>query len=230
MSFARWGLGVGWTNREGVYQPFNDPRHVGILEQQFNLENGPTRHICDQVIGHLKALDIPSLWFVTDMTGTGEGAHSIIGTEYANAGPIMGIMYGSAATELKIMDEDAKKANDTCADLITEMYYATAMWLEHRYLFIAPGVASIDLKRELCTRRYAIVGKPPKRKIESKDEYRARGNPSPDCSDSLVQITQLLRTRGPFRPELVPSEKRSEPPIIQSSIVDTISWMSMKDD
>lgn len=230
VTLARWGESVGYTDNMGEFHPFEKVRDVGQVEQQFNLENGDTRSISSQTIGHLKALGISSYWFVTDMTGTGEGCHSIVNTEYHAEGPILGIMYGARPTVMKIMGEDKSTAEETCNDLITEMYYATSMWLEHHYLFIAPGCASAELKRELCTRRYDISGKPPRRRCESKKEYKARGNSSPDCSDSMVQIVQLFRTRGPFKPEMVPgSTENPQTMEVETSVVDVIPFMSMRD-
>lgn len=67
-------------------------------------------------------------------------------------------------------------------DQITEAWFNVAEKIK-KMSFHCP--ADKTLIRQLCSRRYSLTSKG-KLKVESKDDYKARGNESPDRADALV--------------------------------------------
>lgn len=207
MTIGRWGRVVGWKTKQGKEIRFERPRNGLQVEQQFNLKKGNTLDMAEEVISVSKNLRIPPLWLIVDRTGNGEGIQDALRKNY---GPeVVGVHYGEKATELRVLDDDDRKPSELYDGVVTELWFAARRWMEFQYVLFGPALKMTDLTHQLTTRRYK-QSKGEKVRVESKDEYKARGNRSPDEADSFTLLIHLVRTRGEFEAVMVEKPRRIE--------------------
>ena len=97
-----------------------------------------------------------------------------------------------AATEIKILAEDTETPNQLYERLVTELWYAMRKFFEHSYVKISPTVPTERLFHELTTRQFNTSARG-KIKVETKIDYKSRGNKSPDYADSLSLLIHCVR-------------------------------------
>jgi hypothetical protein len=113
---------------------------------------------------------------------------------------IQGVNYSSSTTTLKVMEEDAKTADEEFDRIDTELWFAAAAWMEFHTLLIHPAIDMTNLTDQLTNRRFRVVAG--RRKVESKKDYKARlAKESPDEADSLTLFVHAARVAR----QLVPS-------------------------
>jgi hypothetical protein len=91
------------------------------------------------------------------------------------------------------MVEDQKTPFELYERLFTELLFGVRKWLEYDYLKFSKNFESPELANQLTTRLFRQKGE--RVQIESKKEYKSRGNSSPDHADSLSLLVYLARER-----------------------------------
>jgi hypothetical protein len=126
-----------------------------------------------------------------DGTGVGAGAHSIMCDK---RGDVLGISYGTSASEVSVMSDDERTAKETYVNTAAELWYSARRWMESKLLMISPKI-SIEVDKELSGRRGSPSGY--RYRVERKDKYKNRNKgKSPDKAESLIQLVHLVRMRG----------------------------------
>lgn len=213
MAVARWGLASGWKDHMGRKEIFMDrlnvkmerPRHVLQIDQILPLTKyDDTVKMAEEIIGRCKMLRITPEWVALDKTSIGLGTYSHLNKVW---GECLGIQWNEKATEGKILAEDTEGADKQCDGVMSEMWWAFRRWLDERCraVLINPIIPPQPIHTQLTSRRY----KTGKRgvKLESKEEYKARNQASPDESDALVMLVHLVRMKGKVLPGLLEEQK-----------------------
>jgi hypothetical protein len=211
MYIGRYGLASGFRDKDGQLIKFTDrltgegvpkPRHVLHVEGYFELpQNKDTIHRSRQIIDLCKKLKIDAEFVVLDKSGNGSGVYDYLRMYW---GDVLGIMWGEDSSELKVLADDDPdlKPKDLYDRMSSELWFATKRWLEAGAIYIGCNIPNDPLFKELSSRRYK-TGTRNRIRTESKDDYKARGNDSPDHADSFVMLQQLLRTRCEAIPGLL---------------------------
>jgi len=242
MTVGRFGLSLGYSVN-GINTMFDKPKYGLQAEIQFELlkddpeidpakKKTQTVFLADQIKKNCKDLAIKPYWVIVDRTGNGTGVHDLLMTPSDGMGggylgpEVVGIHYGSGATDLKMFADSTEKASDLYDGIVTELFFATRNYLEFDYLKISPSMNVDVLTEELCSRRF----KPSRKtKIEGKKEYKARGNSSPDRADSLTMMVHLVRMREGFEASMLEvSGSREVMPELGE--VDTLRFLNFHDD
>lgn len=216
LTTGKYGLAQSWADERGKEWFLPAPRWVIYAEQQFQIEKqyfeGKPDAILmgDEIVEICTRLHVAPEWFSMDKTGNGMGVHDYLRHKLGPA--LLGIEWGEAATELKVMDEDTKVAKEQFQGIVSEMWFVARQWAEFDLLKISPRIQSRRLIQQLSNRKYSYVTKA-LRKAESKKDYKKRPpHESPDDADSLIMAPQLIRGRGFEKPAMIPQpKKRSKP-------------------
>ncbi len=157
---------------------FKTPKWVIEVQSQFPIQKGNTIHMGADIISLCKSLRIRPEWFIMDATGNATGLRDYLLLAF---GAILGVKWGEKSTDKKILEESTEPANLLFPDIVTEMWFSYAEWLEFGYIRHAPLLQTAPLFSELSSRRFSRIGKT-MRRVESKDAYKANnGGKSPDC-------------------------------------------------
>lgn len=201
MTVGRYGAATGWRRRPTVQSPDGEvvpfrtfdgkPTRKNVLQidQQFKLPKAETLQMAKQIREMCEKAGVDPEWLCVDRTVNGAGVHDYL---KATWGPVKGVNPSFAATEMKILAEDTETPNDLYERLVTELWYATRKFIEHTYMKIGPTIPTERLFHELTTRQFNTSARG-KIKVESKPEYRSRGNKSPDYADSLTLLLHGVR-------------------------------------
>lgn len=220
---ARVGDAKGWTDMAGKYHEFDKVRVAIQLEQLFPLKKGRTEAMGEQMIRLANQLKVNPSMMAVDRTGNGTGIHDYLRYRFGDA--VMGLMFGEAATEKKVLLEDLKRACDEYDGLVTELYFATRKFLEFGYMKISPGVRLERLLPELSGRQYRI-GSKGKVRVESKKEYKHRGNrKSPDEADAVTIMVHLVRHRSEIMPAMLATPEHFAP-TVATGVVDELDSLT----
>lgn len=210
MAVFRWGLAKGIRKADGKYVEFTDrtsagkkrPRYVMEIAQVVQMQKSyDTIQMAEEIMGRCNMLNISPEWCAVDMTGSGFGTYSHLKKYW---GEVVGINWSNAATDGKVLAEDAEPASSRYSGISSEMWFAFREWLNPSVgaLVINPIVPSSPLNQELSQRRFRY-SKNGTFKVESKDEYKARNQKSPDTADSVIMTVQLVRQKSPVLPGIV---------------------------
>jgi hypothetical protein len=217
LTVGRFGMATGY-NFKGKIIPFPKPKWALQAESQFDLiKEDPsgkmtqTPWLSHQVKMHCKTLNIKAYWLIVDRTGNGTGVHDTLRSDPPEGlgDEVVGIHYGLAATDMRLFAESTQKASELYDGIVTELFFAVRNFLEMDYLKISPSMDIDSLTEQLCTRRFKN-GRAKLVRVESKGEYKARGNPSPDKADSLSLLVHLVRMREGFEAMLTATGGRRE--------------------
>jgi len=226
MTVGRFGFASGWTKYNGEIVKFLDPSNPKIyksrpvlqLDQQLMLakSNSPTE-LAKEIKGKCIMMGIEPEWVVIDGTGAGAGTASFLKEYWGN---IMMIEWGRGATQFKVLAEDNNMAKDRYDTIISEMHFAFKEWLNPDIcaLLIHPQISSNPINTQMSTRRFRYV-KGGKMSVESKSEYKARNQRSPDEHDCAIQLVQLIRTRAQVLPGMAKQIDNRKIPDDDRSIV-----------
>lgn len=205
---GRWGAAAGWRKANGETEWFvnrADPtqrinKHVAVLDQIFQIPKTPsTVEIITEVMGRAKLLGIAPEDCVFDKTGNAAGVWSHAKKYW---GDVLGVDFGSKASEDKILAEDQMTAYDVCDGKVTELWMALKRWYDPVVcaFMINPIIPSSPIATELTTRRYRNV-KGGRIRIEPKEEYKSRNSGvSPDSADLATLLVEWCRQRGGVTP------------------------------
>lgn len=213
---GRWGLASGWRDHLNTWHPFKDrlnvavdkPRHVLQIDGMFPLaQYDDTVRMSEEIIARCKTLQIPPEWVGVDKTGYGFGTWSHLRKVW---GDVIGIAWNEKATESKILSDDQEGADKQCDGVMSEMWWALRRWLDPRCcaVLINPIIPPQPIHTQLTSRRYKTG--PRGIKVESKEEYKARNQNSPDEADALVMLVHVVRKNTDVLPGLV-DEKTNRP-------------------
>lgn len=223
-SVAKFGEVIG----DNLIPEFEKLRYGLQVEQQIKLENGDTIAVTSQLRDIAKSLNIPPEWVAVDCTGNGAGIHDLMKQVYGPA--VLGVNYGHAATDLKVLDDDTEIASKIYSMITTELFFSVRKYLEFGYMYFSNTVEMGDLTKELTTRKFKQVSKG-RVQIESKKEYKKRTlNKSPDKADSLAILVHLIRVRSKFRAAMLVNAPQSHQQLnYNPGIVDTMGFTSFDD-
>jgi hypothetical protein len=196
LTAGKYGIAIGFQPFNGEYQDFRDnPRYAIQAEQQFSIEKGKTQVMAKNIVKILRGLRVTPEWFAMDKTGNARGLYDLL-SDSEVYGDILGIEWGEAATDKKILEEDNDTAEERYEGIVTEMWFAFSAYAEYGFIKLAPVIPIVPLLTQLVGRQYKRAGKTLQR-AESKKDYKQRNSTkSPDHADSLIMMPHLVRMRG----------------------------------
>lgn len=196
LTAGKYGIAIGFQPFNGEYQDFrNTPRYVIQAEQQFSIEKGKTQAMAKNIVKVLRGLKVTPEWFAMDKTGNARGLYDLL-SDPDIFGNILGIEWGEAATDKKILEEDSDTAAERYDGVVSEMWFAFAAYAEYGFIKVAPVMPIVPLFTQLVGRQYKRVSKTLQR-AESKKDYKERNSAkSPDHADSLIMMPHLIRLRA----------------------------------
>jgi hypothetical protein len=201
MVLGRCGLSNGYRKPatkefpKGEVVEFKNAQNMRIskyavqVDSIFPLPKGDTTKLVSSSTDTYKGAKVNGNYAGIDRTGNGAGVHDVLLRTF-HAG-VKGINGSSSPTERRILEEDQKLPCDEYAWLISELWFALRKYIEYGFLKIHPNVPQDPLFQELTGRRFLLSGA--KTKVESKKEYRSRGNRSPDRADALTILLHAVR-------------------------------------
>ncbi len=200
MVLGRFGLSSGINYApspafpHGLYIPFVDskkrvqPRQIAQVDKMVTLPPAPTVQMAAEIRRILQSAGVEPEWVVLDRTGNGAGVHDVLREFWS--GSVRGVNYSEKASDRKIAVEDLDTAENIYERMVSELQFAMRKWIEFGYVVIDPSVEFSELKSQLTGRLFA-PGK--KHKVESKRDYKSRGNKSPDEADALSLFIHAVR-------------------------------------
>lgn len=156
----------------------------------------------DQIVAQLKDYGVTAKYFGIDTTGT-QGPFADIIEEKLGKG-MLRVVFGHAATNRRVTNEDTGTAKERYKNLVTELWYVAREWCRLGLVYLKE--CPRDLRIQLESRRYELKGKDSKsgREVimaEPKTEMKARGLGSPDEGDAFCGLVHLVRSHaGGFVP------------------------------
>ena len=190
-----------FKNAQGSVTP-----RIGVqADQQFPLPKGETVAMKNAVVDMAKRAGIAPECLCMDRTGNGAGVHDLVMDEWSTA--VIGVNYSSGPTEQKIMEESDKpkknsegKIEQAFDRIDSELWFAFRAFCEFTVLLLNPAMDLSKITPQLTERRYRVVGG--KNKVESKKDFKDRGNDSPDEADSLTLFVHAARIGGRLIPAM----------------------------
>lgn len=230
MTVGKYGLASG-CEKHGKSLKFDKPKWVLQVETQFDLiKHDPSKELtqtiwlASQIKKHCENLHIKPEYLAVDRTGNGSGIHDTLRQTFGK--DVFGVNYGWAATERKILEDDMQTADELYDGVVTELFFAARKFMESNALKISPAVRMDRLAKELTERKFRD-GRGGKIRVESKGEFCARGNDSPDFADSLTLLVHIVRERRDFRAAMIANmDQDSETPLIEPNPFDRLEYMS----
>lgn len=204
LSCGRIGRAVAWRDYEGTRHELKEPRWVlqadvvGLLPR-----TNDSQVLADETMERLKPLGVKPELFGIDRTGVGQGTHDIIRHQWkqkvdaAQPSPVAihGIHWGEKPTDIPICAEDTKTPQELYADIIAEMWYATARFFEFEFIALGRNVDDFTVSELVNRLGGSPVGKGKLKAVEPKDVFKLRNNgKSCDRADAFVQMVQVART------------------------------------
>lgn len=194
MAVGRFGRAIGFkhpadhTNPTGREEIFATPRWGLQLDQLFSLPNAETVLMANNIKQQCQSLGVDPSWLMLDRTGNGTGVHDLLKSIWSPE--VRGVNYSHGSTATKIFEEDTKGCDEEYDRIQSELWFALARWLEFRLVKFSPVVDTSKLAPQLTSRLF-MPGKV--RKVESKPDYKKRGNESPDEADAVTLLLHCAR-------------------------------------
>lgn len=199
-ALGRFGTAIGWRRppidgKEGEFVPFQDQYNKPMrkeaiqLDQIFLLTKGDTVKLAQEIIKVCNGVFVSGAHLGVDRAGNGAGVHDILVRIFN--GLTKGINSSSSPTERKILEEDTVLPCDEYSYLLSELWFALRKYIEFGMFKISPKVPQDPLINELTGRRFLLTQK--KTKVESKKDYKSRGNRSPDRADACTYLVHVVR-------------------------------------
>jgi hypothetical protein len=180
-----------------------------------------------EIIKILKSYGVKPEWVAMDKTGNGRGLFDYVTWQY---GAVMGIEWGEASTETKILLEDTEPASERYKGISTEMWFSAAIWLEHGFIKFSPTMEGYHkLRDELTMRRWKFFQV--LQQLESKSEFK-KDNQGRSCdkSDSFVMLIHPIRKHSQGLPQSLPTKPVPfmKTQLWDNSVVDDqIKWVNI---
>ena len=201
---ARVGYAEAWRDQAGEIHKLARGIMAIQLDSTGQLARGDTQDMADEIFSLVRGMQVVPECFSIDRTGAGQGLHDIVRRQWKNKVngsqdgepvDILGVHYGEAPSTQKIQEEDTLTPDLMYDTVAAEMWYATAKLFELGVIRIGKGV-SMEAVQELLGRRGGRSStKARKMIVESKGDYKARGNSSPDFADSINLVIHGIRLR-----------------------------------
>lgn len=194
MAVGRFGLAIGFKHPASHASPmgheeiFASPRWGMQVDQLFSLPNAETVLMASNIKQQCQSLGVDAAWVMLDRTGNGTGVHDLLKTTWSPE--VRGVNYSEAPSSLKIFEEDTKPCDEEYDRVQSELWFALSRWMEFSLVKFSPVVETSKLNPQLTSRLFA-PGKT--RKVESKPEYKKRGNESPDEADAITLLLHCAR-------------------------------------
>jgi len=122
-----------------------------------------------------------------DVTGGGSPLSLLIGRDWSN--DFLKVHFGGSASDREISPQDKRKGKDVYSNRVSELWHVGLPYLRAGQI---KGFHP-DLINDLTRRAYEKSGG--KTKVESKDDMKSRGLPSPDIGDAYHILLELCRHR-----------------------------------
>lgn len=211
-ALGRFGTATGWRKppqdgKEGPFIPFTDQfnrpmRKEAIqLDQLFTLPKGDTVKLVQEIQRTCNGAYVSGAHLGVDRTGNGAGVHDLLVRIFN--GQVRGINPSNSPTERKILEEDTILPVDEYSLLLSELWFSLRKYIEFGMFKISPKVPSDPLISELTGRQFLLSAK--KVKVESKKDYKSRGNRSPDKADACTFLVHVVRMLLPGPPSVTRS-------------------------
>lgn len=194
MAIGRFGLAIGvkhpsdYETPNGREEIFSKPQWGLQMDQLFSLPSCETVRMAGNIKQQCQSLGVDPNWLLLDRTGNGAGVHDLLKTLWSPE--VRGVNYSEAASEKKIFDEDSQTCKEEFDRVTSELWFAMARWLEFKLVRISPVVETEKLFPQLTSRLY-MPGKT--RRVESKRDYKSRGNESPNEADAFTLLLHAAR-------------------------------------
>lgn len=216
LTLGRYGAAAGWSKENGERIVFTDylkpterkPRHILQIDQQIQLINrDDTVSLAEEIKEKCKTLNIKPENVGIDGTGNGFGTYSHLKNYWGN---VFFVQWARKATDKKILNEDKSSADTIYDTIISEMWFTMRRWFESGCIIVSPMIPHSPLNQQLTTRRFARV-RGGLMHVESKAEYKSRGNGSPDEADSLIMMPFVVRHVHPILPGMQVDSETEKP-------------------
>lgn len=189
-----FGMATGVRLPNGHIEAFRDasgaPRaRPALYAREINpMPKSDTMPMARSVMNKSLSHRIDPSWLAVDRTGVGSGVHDLLKGMW---GPVIGVNYSEGSSDTKILEEDSAPASEMYGRIDSELWIAARRLTEHGFIWFNPAMgARAVLWQQLCGRKY----NPSKRdRVESKGEYKSRGNPSPDEADAFTLMVHAMR-------------------------------------
>ena len=158
------------------------------IDSIIQLPNCDTVRMAEQIRKEALKLKISPGWILLDRTGNGAGVHDLLKSLWSEE--VRGLNYSEGATDRKILEEDTMTCKEEYERVLNEIWFALKKWMEFNFISYGTDSISGDLDQQLTGRRY-MPGKV--NKVESKVDYKSRGNPSPNKADAVTLLLHLVR-------------------------------------
>jgi hypothetical protein len=194
-SHGTYGTASGVRYSDGRVVPFRNSlgevveRPVVWLDQILSLPKGDTIPVATSVRDTALAKRIAPGLLALDRTGVGSGVHDVIGTIWSSS--VVGVNNSESPTERKIIEEDKETPKERFPRKDSELVFALRELVEHGFFWFNPDLTTkAVLWQQLTSRKYYPGNR---NRIETKPDYKARGNPSPDEFDSVTLMLHAVR-------------------------------------
>jgi hypothetical protein len=224
---GEYGRATAWQH-DGLIEYLSKPKWCLQVDQFFTLPRGlDTEGTFEAIRNKCSVLGIPMDYLCTDATGNAKGPSDMLAKRYGS----LGLDWGSASTDTKVLASDNDLASELYDGIVSEIWFSVRKYLEAGCLKFNPHICEKQrLVRELTGRRYERSGRIGKtgislHRVEQKRTYKKGGNPSPDYADSLCMALFVARQRSVERPYIGPqmpirAAMRSEPDMSHMKFVD----------
>jgi hypothetical protein len=204
---GRYGRASGYRSPPSLANPTGEPvmffnkegrrvlRHAVQLDQIIPLPPGDTVKMAMEVKRQAILLHIAPKDLCLDRTGNGAGVHDLLKELWSPE--VQAVNYSEAADEEKILEGDTKTAKEEYTHECGSLWFALKKFIEFGFFRALEKVLGEELVRELTGRRYA-PGK--QNKVEMKEEYKSRGNNSPNKADSVTLMLRAARKSSGMKP------------------------------
>jgi hypothetical protein len=176
-------------------------RWAAQIDQVIDLKKLKTEEQYEQVRFFCEQAGVDPDWLSVDRTGNGTGVNDLLHSRWSHE--VMGVGWGEAATDTKIMDESQDLASEICDGVHTEMYWAFRQWLEFGFIYFGPNLDVRELFWQFSNRKVNSIGKGKTGKarvrLQSKKEFKRVYGRSPDDADAVVMALHRIRLNGSER-------------------------------
>lgn len=216
MALLRYGEAIGWkangSDEVAFFREGNNEnaRWCVQLDQILDLPKLRTEAQYEQVRLFAEEAGVAPEWLALDRTGNATGVYDLLVSRWDPG--VMGITWGEAASDRRIMDESTDVASEVCDGNFTEMHWCLRQWIEFNCFGIGPHVDTRELFGQLSNRKVKIMGKSkggkPRMRLQSKKEYKSHYGRSPDEGDAVVMGLHCCRLNGWERASMARKPRR----------------------
>lgn len=222
-SHFRFGEANAYIDQSGQLVPLVRPQLAIQFDDIFPLQKLKTKALAEYIKELCETFKIQPQWFALDCTGNATGLYHTLTDIWSDE--VIGVDYSSKATDLKVLREDKKAANEQYDGIVTELFFAVQRLSEAGVIKYNPNCSDTNYIKELTSRKFKQKAAGFVR-VQSKHDYMADGRDSPDYADSFtLGIHAVRRASENFVPSLVgPEDKPPAPPPPAPDWTDTIEY------